>query len=450
MIQLAFKKFIRSRATIIGLSFILTSGIVSIFIGKQFLNDQKQAVSETTRFQKEFIHVYTGYIPDDLGLLLYYLKFSLINETHPLAGISIGQRDINPSIQSVTIRNLENQKWDTNLNNPSNLIFGNMDLSFVIIYLFPLVLMVFTYNLISEEKEEGTWKMILFQSDSPKRVFRVKMLIRVTVVYFSAGLLLICAKYILYIPMNFSFLGVISLFALYLLFWVALCYWIVSWQRSSAFNAVALLVCWVTLTILSPALVNTYISNTYPVPEAFKMVVKQRQGFHEKWDMDKNITMNKFYAHYPQFRKYPLPDKQFSWLWYYAMQQMGDDESSEETGELKEKLLKRENVSQNFALILPVLHAQLTLNNLAGTDLKNHFLFLENTKSFHERKRLFFYGKIFENRPVNSVRWNEINIKKFSAKPVIPWLGILAPLMIISILLLSLAWYNFRELKSEN
>jgi ABC-2 type transport system permease protein len=445
MIELTFKKFIRSRATIIGLGFILASGIVSIFIGKQFLDDQKQAIGETSRFQKEFIRDYTGYIPQDMGLLVYYLKFSLVNTTHPLAGISIGQRDINPSIQSVTIRNLENQKWDTNLNNPSNLIFGNMDLSFVIIYLFPLILIAFTYNLISEEKEEGTWKMILFQSGSPTRAVRVKMLISVSAVFLFAGFLLLGAKYILSIPMDTSFFGVILLFALYLIFWSALCYWVISWQRSSAFNAVALLVFWVGLTILSPAMVNSYITNAYPVPEALATIVKQRQGYHEKWDMDKGITMNKFYAHYPQFKKYPLSDKQFSWLWYYAMHQMGDDESARESASLKEKLIKREKASRVFALFLPVLQTQLALNDLARTDLKNHLLFLEETKKFHEGKRLFFYDKIFEDKPANSVNWDAINIGQFSAKQVVPLAGIMAPLLVTIVVLLAMAGINSRK-----
>ncbi|MDZ7883705.1 MAG: hypothetical protein U5N53_12660, partial [Mycobacterium sp.] len=66
--------------------------------------------------------------------------------------------------------------------------------------------------------------------------------------------------------------------------------------------------------------------------------------------MAKKVTMDGFYAHYPQFQKYGVPDKQFDWLWYYAMQQMGDDDvkwsSPAKCGEAE----MRERFSRTIAL----------------------------------------------------------------------------------------------------
>ena len=50
----------------------------------------------------------------------------------------------------MTIRALEGQKYDANLTNPANLLLGNLDFSFVLIYLFPLLIIAFTYNIIAE------------------------------------------------------------------------------------------------------------------------------------------------------------------------------------------------------------------------------------------------------------------------------------------------------------
>ena len=36
-----------------------------------------------------------------------------------------------------------------------------------------------------------------------------------------------------------------------------------------------------------------------------------------------------------------MPEGDFNWLWYYAMQQMGDDEAAKEALAFKEKLKKR-------------------------------------------------------------------------------------------------------------
>jgi ABC-2 type transport system permease protein len=433
----------RSRATIMGLTFILLAGLASLFIGKRFLQQQKEVIELSTHHQQQHIEKHIQYFNSDIGLLLYYIRFTLINQPGPLAGISIGQRDVNPSIQRVTIRNLENQVYDTDLNNPSNLLLGNMDLGFVIIYLFPLLIIAFTYNLLSEEKEGGTWDMIRLHAASPTKILWQKMVMRLCVVFAAAFLLMVLAVIILSVPLNDALLAIAALFSFYLLFWFGLSYWLVSWKKNSSFNAVCLLALWVLLTILAPAMVNSFISNAYPVPEALQTAIRQRQGFHEKWDMDKKVTLDKFYEHYPQYRKYPLPDKQFSWLWYYAMQQMGDDESAKESQSLKEKLWKREEVSSEIAMILPVLHVQLALNNLAGTGLQNHLQFLNSTKCFHEQMRLYFYEKIFEGRPVNSVDWKNIKPKYFSTQQDVRWLPLLSPLLMITAVLFWLARYNF-------
>jgi ABC-2 type transport system permease protein len=449
MYRLLFKHFIRSRATLIGLAFILLAGIASIFIGKRFLQKQEAAIQQSAQFQNEFTGNYVRYVSNDLGLLMYYLRFSLANGPHPLSGVSIGQRDVNPSVQSVTIRNLESQKWDTDLINPSNLLLGNMDLGFVMIYLFPLLIIAFTYNIYSEEKEGGTWSLLCLHAGSPQRMLWQKLLVRMMKVVAAAIFLLALAAIILDLPLNRSFLTVTLLLMLYIAFWTALSFWVVSWKKNSSFNAVCLLALWVFLTVLSPALVNSYITTAHPVPEALETVVKQRQGYHEKWDMDKKVTMDKFYAHYPQYKKYPLPDKQFSWLWYYAMHQMGDDESANQSKALAEKLWTRHKVSSNIAMLLPTLHTQLALNGLAQSDLQNHLLFLDSTQRFHEKMRLFFYEKIFEERPVNSVAWKNIQMEYFSAQEETNWPKMLCPLLLPAALFFFAAGRRLRRINRD-
>jgi ABC-2 type transport system permease protein len=66
--------------------------------------------------------------------------------------------------------------------------------------------------------------------------------------------------------------------------------------------------------------------------------------------MDKQETLDKFYTHYPQFKNYLLPDK-IQLAWYYAMQQMGDDESAKESNDLESKLEQRNQSSQQITAI---------------------------------------------------------------------------------------------------
>lgn len=445
MLVLLFKNFIRSRGTKIGLLFLFLICFISLLIGKQFQEKQAKNVQEAILYQKEHIAKNVNFHQDDLGLLLYYLKFSLINKSFPVNSLAIGQRDVNPSIQSVTIRGLEGQKYDAELNNPNNLLLGNIDFSFVLIYLFPLLIIAFSYNLISEEKESGTWKIVVTQSQNTFLYILKLFYIRILSLTLLLTIVLAIAAFLLNIPLNISFLTFYGISVLYLLFWFAVCFFLVSLQMNSNFNAVILLTTWLFLIIILPALINTYIVNKYPIPEALELTVKQRNAYHEKWDMDKQETLDKFYTHYPHFKNYLLPDKEFSWLWYYAMQQMGDDESAKESGALESKLEQRNQSSQQIAQFIPTLHAQMQLNEIARADLGNQLLFLKETKQFHEKLRLHFYPKIFDDEAVNKQKWDNFKVETFSDKSKINLKNAFLPLVIFNFILLFLGWLNFRR-----
>ncbi|RED22575.1 ABC-2 type transport system permease protein [Flavobacterium cutihirudinis] len=443
MLQLLFKNFIRSKGTKIGLLFLLIIGFISLLIGHQFQEKQENNIAETAKYQKEHIARNAAFHKDEIGLLLYYVKFSLVNETFPINSLAIGQRDVNPSIQSVTIRGLEGQKYDSELNNPSNLLAGNIDFSFVLLYLFPLLIIAFSYNIISEEKESGTWKIVATQSSNTFLYILKLFYIRILCLIVLLTFVLLIAVLFLQIPVDKSFIAFYGIAVLYILFWFAVCFFIVSLQKNSNFNAVILLTIWLFLIIILPAVVNTYIINKYKVPEALELTLKQRNAYHEKWDIDKQETLEKFYQHYPQFKNYPLPDKEFSWLWYYAMQQMGDDESAVQSKELEKKLEQRNHASELIAQFIPTLHTQIQLNEIAKSDLQNQLLFLKETNHFHEKLRLHFYPKIFNNEPVEKENWAKFKVETFNDSTESSFLKAFLPLVLFNLLLIVFGWKNF-------
>ena len=444
MLALLFKNFIRSKGTKIGLIFLLIICFISLLIGQQFQQKQQNNINEAALYQKEHIARNAAFHKDEMGLLLYYIKFSLVNKTLPLNSLAIGQRDVNPSIQSVTIRGLEGQKYDAELNNPNNLLSGNIDFSFVLIYLFPLLIIAFSYNLVSEEKESGTWKIVATQSPNTFLYILKLFYIRILSLVVLLTIVLFIAVLLFNIPLDQSFFTFYIIAILYLLFWFAVCFFIVSLQKHSNFNAVILLTIWLFLIIILPATINSYIVNKYPIPEALELTVKQRNAYHEKWDMDKKPTMDQFYRHYPQFAHYPLPNAEFSWLWYYAMQQAGDDDSVKQSQELEHKLEQRNTASQSIAQFIPTLHAQIQLNEIAKADLGNQLLFLKATKQFHEKMRLYFYPKIFDNADVSKENWSKFKIETYSDPSETSLIKAFLPLLLFSLLLMGFGWRNFK------
>jgi ABC-2 type transport system permease protein len=332
---------------------------------------------------------------------------------------------------------LEEQKYATDLMNPMFQMLGNMDFSFVLIYFFPLIIIAFCFNLISEEKEEGTWSLVLSQSNNPLKMLRLKILIRYFSVLLVLILLLIIAKFYMEIPFDSAFLAFILISILYITFWFALAWLVASFHKNSSQNALILLISWVTLTIVVPAGINAVTVNLYPVPEAFSTVLESRDGYHNKWDVPKEPTVAKFHKHYPQFSQFKHPEaKDYSWLWYYAMQQMGDDEAVTESLNFKEKLKKRNALSSTAGMFFPSIHAQLSLNALSLSDMDNYLNFIEKLENFHEQKRLYFYPKIFNEAAVSNENWKRFGLEFYQEKPSNNWIKMLLPLVLTIVILL--------------
>jgi ABC-2 type transport system permease protein len=445
MFRLELQRFLRSRIAVIGLSVLLLAGVISILAGRQHLDKHTRAVALTEHHQQQHIQRNLQFFNKEMGLLLYYLRFGIANNAGGLNALSIGQRDVNSSVQSITIRGLENQRYDTDLFNPAGLLAGNLDFNFVLIYLFPLLIIAFTYNLVSEEKEGGTWKLLHVQSGAPLKLIARKLLIRMMAVYAVLAILLVFASLLLPIQYDQGFAAMIAIAVLYLLSWFAICIWMVSLQQGSSVNAAGLLSSWILFMFILPGLVNNYLVKEYAVPEALSTVVEQREGYHEKWDMEKNVTMEKFYSHYPQFKKYGIPEAEFSWLWYYAMQQMGDDDAQEHTKEMQQKLWQREAASERIAWFIPSLHAQHQFNTVAGSGLRNYLLFLESTAGFHEKLRLHFYPMIFENKDAKSVDWKAFKMETFIEPLAVNWASLLLPFMMMIMIFTGLGIMQFKR-----
>ena len=447
MRTLLISNFLRSKGLIAGLIILLLSGLLSLNIGKQFLGKNQEIVAKTADYQRQSIEGYAHHVTDAIGSTLYYIKFGLINDLPNLAGLSIGNRDINPAVQSVTIRNMEEQKYNRELINPLYQLLGNFDFSFVLIFLFPLIIIALGFNLLSEEKEEGTWNLVLSQTASPVKVLGLKLLIRYVSVLLVLFLLLILAFFYLHLEANGAFFAFALISFLYVTFWFSLVWLVTSFQRNSNQNALVLLIVWVLMTVVIPAGVNALSIKLYPVPEAFATVLKSREGYHDKWDKPIEPTLQKFFAHYPQYKGYSHPEgESFSWLWYYAMQQMGDDEAAAESKSISEKLSKRNAFGKAVALFVPSMNTQLSLNALALSDMDNYLNFMKALEEFHEKKRLSFYDKIFSNSPVEEEPWSSYNLETYKDSLQINGRKAGLPLVLAVLLCIGLASARFTKL----
>ena len=447
MIALLVKKHLRTRGLMLGLVTLLLTGMISLHIGKMQIDKHAASIQHTAKVETEQIQRHLNHVDGHIGLLLYYIKFGIANEATPLSGLAIGHRDKRVPAQLVNIRNLQEQINTQELINPYYQLLGNMDLSFVIIYLFPLFIIGVGFNVLSEEKESGTWQLVQSQSGDGKGLIMSKVLIRYASVLLVLLFLLASSLIYLWIPLDSYFLVFALIAILYISFWFALVWFVTSLQYSSSDNALILMSLWIALTIVVPGAVNNIVSYIYPIPEAFGTTISSREGYHSKWDLPKEPTIKLFKKHYPQFESYENPsDQSFSWFWYYAMQQMGDDEAQEEVQSMRQKLSKRDHLSKVLGYINPSMHTQLSMNTLAKSDLTNYLLFRDALTQFHEEKRLHYCTKIFDNIPIADVDWSSIHLSYFKDTRR-PKISGTAPLVLIIFLLMFGASFKWNTSK---
>lgn len=420
-LQLELKNFLAGRAVMTGLLVIFLAGLYAIEHGRRIIAAQQQIIAATPQMQTEHLDKMLAQhaTPDPLNTL-YYLNHFTTHEPSRYAPLSIGLRDVNPFNLKVRMLTLEGQLYDSEISNPATLALGNFDLAFLLVCLYPLLIIAFTHNTLSSEQEQGIWPLLCSQPISPRKVLAVKASLRFLPIVAVWLLTLLVSLLWLRLPLDQRFGFVLLISLSYLLFWFAATWFVMSFWRSSNFNALTLLSAWLALTILLPAALNVALATFLPVPEAFAVTVNQREGYHQQWDRPKAETMQRFFQRYPEYASFQPPADKFSWGWYYAAQHLGDEEAAASSAQLRTKLLQRQQWTQRLAWLVPPINAQTAFNKIAQTELENNLAYLDSVRSFHEQIRQNFYPALMRPDTRDAaplpVNWQRLPRHQFSAE----------------------------------
>jgi ABC-type transport system involved in multi-copper enzyme maturation permease subunit len=265
----------------------------------------------------------------------------------------------------------------------------------------------------SHKPDDPHFAALCSQPIAPPRVLAMKAALRFMPIVAVWWLTLLAAVLWLRLPLDRR-IGFVTLISLaYLLFWFATSWFVMSFNRSSNFNALSLLAVWLMLTMLLPATLNVVLATFLPVPEAFAVTVKQREGYHQQWDRPKAETMQRFFQRYPEYAAFQAPADKFSWGWYYAVQHLGDADAAESSAQLRAKLQQRQQWMRRLAWVVPTINAQTALNQIAQTELENHLAYLDSVRSFHEQMRRYFYPVLMRNDAPPPMDWQQLPRHQF-------------------------------------
>jgi ABC-2 type transport system permease protein len=325
----------------------------------------------------------------------------------PLAALSIGQSDLLPSYFKVTSDARETVTSGAELENPHRLLTGRFDLAFVLIYLYPLLILALSYNVLSGEKEQGTLALALSQPVSLRTLTAAKVGLRFGVFLLAIAALAGAAVAAAGIDPGAEGVSVRLLFwvgavVAYGLVWFALAVLVAAFGRPSSTNAMVLAAIWLAFVILVPSLLNMTATTLYPVPSRVEMVQAVREASDEASEQG-SALLSRYYEDHPELATGGA-DQAMNDFNVIRVAVNADVEARVRPmlDRFEQQLAGQRRIVAGLRGMSPAILMQDALNDISGTGTARHQHFLRQVGEYHESWRSYFVPLIFRKAQVQS------------------------------------------------
>jgi ABC-2 type transport system permease protein len=370
----------------------------------------------------------------------------------PLAALSVGQSDLYPYYFKVSRQSKQYFTANDEIENPTNLLAGRFDLAFVIIYLFPLLILALSYNLISAEREQGTLAMMVSQP--------------VALRSFVAGKVGLRAIVLLLLAIGFSLVGFllggmkltaegawwrllfwIGIVAAYGAFWFALAVAVNAFGKSSATNALILAGLWLVFVLLVPSLLNVAVTSIYPVPSRVEMIQATRRASAEATAKGSQL-LAKYFEDHPELTAGGKTDPTDFYTRSIATQEETERLVQPVIDHFDRQVIGQQSLVDRFRFLSPAIVTQAALNDVAGTSVARYRHFLGLVDGFHQTWKSYFNPRIVRKAKLGADDYDRFPIFAFREEPsgvvarrvAIGLIGLLAPA-------LAIGWFGLRSLR---
>ncbi|WP_160715233.1 DUF3526 domain-containing protein [Chitinophaga solisilvae] len=404
----------------------LAAGSCALFYGHHVTQQRVAGIDSMQRqYTERYTAMYTSLRADtatEQGKQNYQaaiepavVEYRLYNNAVQLPGamsvLAIGMSDVARHYYPVKI-NAGYTPAEEKLSNPQQLMTGNFDLAFVCIYLLPLMLIALTYNLFSQEQEQGTLKLLIIQQGSFRRILLMRLCIRWVLLLLLVTFLILAGIIFLPagIPVNAGEVWAwIAVTAAYTLFWAGVCWVVTTWGKSSGVNLIALLSCWLLLLVVMPAVIHFRISDTGVTDDTATNASRQRDIAWDTWELPQRQLLDSFYQVYPQYRNHLAYDTsegsmRRSMAYYQLAEQRMDRILAPQQQRRQQQLA---GVTAAYAWS-PAVYAQALYSRIAHTDITDDYYFRQQVTAFREQWKHYFYGFYFNNRQFTAAAYATI------------------------------------------
>jgi ABC-2 type transport system permease protein len=412
IISFEWKMLWRSNTVKTLLFVIIGAGIYGIFFGKFEIDKQNERIRQVEKYSTEKFDSLLTWATLDTTLTENKEKFAkavtptgvgwskhfsycISNQPGSAAGLCLGQRDLYPVYYRVNITDLSRQVNAAELANPMKLLTGNFDLSYVFIFLFPLLILSLLYNLYADESEKGTLSLLRSQPVSLRKILFYKGLLRFMIIWGLACILLFLGFLLQGISLleNFTlFIQWLWVITLYIFFWTLVMTMIIALKSGSSISAMIGLGIWIVFTLIVPALINLTVSSYYPLPNRAEVTDAVRAMNDQNWSSPSSFVLEQFYGENPEYDDGDTTDLH---KWYYASFTLLDREARKVAKEIDQRVEQRNSKIREWEWLAPAAMAHERLSQISGTDRQSHQKFLDKVRVSHAELQRIYFARIF-------------------------------------------------------
>ncbi|UCJ09676.1 DUF3526 domain-containing protein [Chitinophaga pendula] len=435
LLRYEWQGVLRSYTLLVILSVLLLTGGYALFYGHSVAM-QRMVVMDSLRqdYRSRYDQLYGQLSADTTtaqgksdyaaaispAVVEYRLYRTAHQEAAAFSALSIGVSDIANAYYPVRIKDIY-QAAEEKISNPQQLVAGNFDLAFLVIYLLPLLAIGFSYQLLSLDKEQGTLALLTIQGGGVVCVLLFRLLLRYLLLL--AGVLLLTFAGLLLAPAGSHFRSAELLFwigitGIYLAFWMALIWFVISWNRSSATNLVALLFSWLLLLVIIPALVHFSLVRTATTDHTAVNASRQREIAWETWDLPQKDLLDSFYLRYPVYRNQSAYDtSELSMRRSMAYYQLAEDRMDRVLAAQEATYQQELGMVMRAYSFSPSVYAQALLNRIAQTDVLDQSFFRERVRVFRDSWKHYMYDFNFNDRTFKAADYATLPVYVPTADP---------------------------------
>jgi len=387
------KFMVRDRAVLVWMLVVFCLSSVAVYSGMSAVRHQNATIEYLLEADREDRLAQVPRLKD-WGSAAYYTFHFTYERPSDFAFAAMGQRDSLPWKHRIRMLALEGQIYERDAGNPLLAMIGRLDFAFLAAFILPLVIIILLYDVRAGERSAGRHDLLVAIAGRALSFWLIRALLRSMAIFLCLIIPLVFAG-VLAGTLASTLIWASMLILAYTLFWTLVCHWFAAWHRPAPVILVSLLGVWLLLAVVVPAGGRLSIDRSVEIPSGADILMTQRETVNDAWDLPKAVTMDAFVERHPEWSGKVKIEHSFEWKWYYAFQQVGDQQTEALTLAYQQGRLQRDSLADTVSLLAPPSLLERSLQALAKTDLNAAIAYEARVRGFHTQLREFFYPKLF-------------------------------------------------------